>query len=181
MTVNNNHRKLSQSAAFTLLYFSLFSASFTAAANVSQAPLSLSEGVPPNMIFTMDDSTSMNSAYTPDTIDGARDTRRGKSAHFNPSYYDPHTTYVIPPSFDQNNLDKSLSTSFAKAYYDGFSPNKNSGNDWADLSTSYKVSWNYNRNKNGIGSSYTDGDNSARDSILAPNPVIDFSCSVSGL
>lgn len=178
MIINNEHRKLPRRAAFTLLYFALFSAAFSAAADVSQAPLSLSEGVPPNMIFTLDDSTSMNAAYTPDSLSGTRHNRRSKSAHFNPNYYDPDTTYAIPPAFNSDGSEKTLTTSFTKAYFDGYLPNKNNGNDWADLSSDYKVSWNYVKTKNGVGTSYSNNDNAGRDSILARNPSDDFSCSV---
>src|SRR5690554_3213360 len=117
MIINSEHRQLPRRAAFTLLYFALFSAAFSAAADVSQAPLSLSEGVPPNMIFTLDDSTSMNAAYTPDSLSGTRHNRRSKSAHFNPNYYDPDTTYAIPPAFNSDGSEKTLTTSFTKAYF----------------------------------------------------------------
>lgn len=140
MTVNNSHRKLFQSAAFTFLYFSLFSASFTAAANVSQAPLSLSEGVPPNMIFTLDDSTSMAWAYIPDSPDGGLGTRRIKSSYSNPMYYDPSVTYVIPPSFNSSGVEQQLSTSFTSAYTNGFAQ----GVDTRDLSSKYRPTSGHN-------------------------------------
>lgn len=164
--------------ASSLLCTGLFVASANLQAEVAQAPLSLSEGVPPNMIFTMDDSTSMNFAFTPDSIDNTRNSRRGKSAYFNPNYYSPDVNYRAPASFNSSGVEVALSTSFSKAYYDGFLPNKNNGADWSNLSSNYKVSWNYNKTKNGIGSSYTAGDNAARDSILAPNFAADFSCGV---
>src|SRR5690606_22436758 len=69
-------------------------------------------------------------------------------------------------------------TSFAKAYFDGYLPNKNNGNDWANLSSDYKVSWNYVKTKNGVGTSYSNNDDSGRNSILARNPLDVFSCSI---
>ncbi|WP_339647945.1 pilus assembly protein [Halopseudomonas pelagia] len=178
MSKNYGSTHFFQYLASSLLCTGLFVASANVQAEVAQAPLSLSEGVPPNMIFTMDDSTSMNYAFTPDAINNVRSSRRGKSAYFNPNYYNPDTNYRAPSSFNSSGLEVALSTSFSKAYYDGFLPNKNSGADWDNLSSSYKVSWNYNKTKNGVGSSYTAGDNAARDSILAPNFEADFSCGI---
>lgn len=153
----------------------LFSATTQAA--VSQAPLSLTEGVAPNMIFTLDDSTSMNWGYTPDAIAGARHERKGKSAYYNPNYYDPNVQYKAPTSFISG-IERPLTTSFSKAYYDGFQPNKNRGADWADLRSSYNVTWTYNRSKDGNGSSYTSDDSAARTSVWGKNPKPDFSCTI---
>ena len=170
--------------ASSLLCTGLFVASANLQAEVAQAPLSLSEGVPPNMIFTLDDSTSMNRAFVPDVggtnaqqeRDDIRHTRRSKSAHFNPVYYDPNVIYRVPPSFNSSSVEVALSTSFTKAFYDGFEPSKNNGNDWANLASDYKVSWNYNKTKNGGGTSYTASSNAAQDSVLARNPASDFAC-----
>lgn len=182
----NGSSNIPQRVVFTWLYAAFFSVSFNAAGDVAQAPLSLSEGVPPNMIFTLDDSTSMNRAFVPDVAgtnaeqerDDVRHTRRSKSAHFNPVYYNPDVTYRIPPSFNSSGVEVELSTSFNKAFYDGFLPNKNNGNDWSNLASDYRVSWNYNKTNNGRGSSYTGSSNAAQNSILAKNPDSDFSCSV---
>lgn len=176
MTQHNRLASLTKTVAAGLLGSGvLFSATTQAA--VSQAPLSLTEGVAPNMIFTLDDSTSMNRGYTPDAIVGARHERKGKSAYYNPNYYDPNVQYKIPTSF-VSGTEKPLTTSFSKAFYDGFQPNKNSGKDWADLRSNYNVTWNYNRSNDGNGSSYTGGDNAGLNSIWGKNPKSDFSCTI---
>jgi type IV pilus assembly protein PilY1 len=49
-------------------------------ADVSQTPLSLTIGVPPNMLVTLDDSGSMRWAFAPDNVNGTHATRRAKSS-----------------------------------------------------------------------------------------------------
>ncbi len=114
---------------------------------VAQAPLNLSEGVAPNMIFTLDESGSMSWAYVPDagttTYDnliGAKsitNSRRFRAANTNPMYYNPNILYEIPPAFDKKGVEYSLNTSFTDAPVNGFDPNKNQGNK--DLSIDYRV------------------------------------------
>lgn len=152
--------------------------SASAQAAVSQIPLSLAEGVAPNIIFTLDDSTSMNLGYTPNAIEGARHERKGKSAFYNLNYYNPSIQYKAPTSFSEGS-EKKLETSFTKAYFDGFQPDKNEDNDWSNLETGYNVTWTYNRSKDGNGSSYTADDDAARNSVWGKNPASDFSCEVS--
>lgn len=98
-------------------------------AATSQSPLSLTIGVPPNLILTLDDSGSMDRAYVPDSIPGGTSSRRYKSAYYNPMYYNPETNYKIPPRF---NLDGStgtaLNTSFTTAWLNGFNTGRGSIN-----------------------------------------------------
>ena len=92
------------------------------------APLSLSEvplvtggGVPANLLVTFDDSGSMAWAGIPDGLvfnSSIYNSRRFKSATFNPLYYDPHRTYHPPLKADGT----PLTTSFNSAYIDGFNP-----------------------------------------------------------
>ena len=95
--------------------------SATAQAVVSQAPLSLTEGVAPNLIVTIDESTSMDSAFVPDGL-GYTGERRFRANTFNAMAYNPAITYKIPPSFQKNGDEKFLSTSFNTAYNNGFKP-----------------------------------------------------------
>lgn len=114
---------------------------------VSQVPLSLSEGVPPNMIFTLDESGSMSWAYVPDAdtktyknligSSASVASRRFRAANTNPMYYNPNIAYDIPPAFDKNGVEYQLSTSFTDAPVNGFDPGKNRGNK--DLSSDYLV------------------------------------------
>lgn len=165
-----------------MLYFSGTLSASAAALNVSQKPLILTETVAPNLIFTLDDSTSMNRAFVPDVAGtntqqdrtDIRDTRRGKSAHFNSMYYDPKTIYLAPKSFNGSGEEFSLSSSFNKAFMDGFNPDKNSKNDFLDLRSNYRPVWNYNRSSNGHGD-YIDASNAGLNSMLARHPSKDFS------
>src|SRR5690554_3294587 len=75
---------------------------------IAQVPPSVAEGVPPNMLFTLDDSGSMRFAFAPDNISDKQDTRRAKSSHFNPIYYNPDIKYEIPPFFDSSGKEIKL-------------------------------------------------------------------------
>ncbi|WP_239482269.1 pilus assembly protein [Zestomonas insulae] len=109
--------------------------------NISQSPLILSESVAPNLILTLDDSGSMENAYAPDSINGQSATRRAKSAHFNPLYYDPTATYQVPLKIDSNGSKATTqySTSFTVAYHNGTT----TANGSLDLSTAYRPTWTY--------------------------------------
>lgn len=149
---------------------------------VSQTPLSLKVGVPPNLILTLDDSTSMNRAFVPDVSgdnnaqdrNDVRVSRRGKSAVFNPMYYDPKIIYQAPTSFNNAGNEVLLDSTFNKAFMDGFTPSKNNGADWLDLRSAYRPGWSYNRSSNGQGN-YANNSNAGLNSILATHPASDFS------
>ncbi|MDT4812889.1 Type IV pilus biogenesis factor PilY1 [compost metagenome] len=166
--------KLYLSAGKTALsafgFTTLMSISLSSQGAVSQVPLSLTEGVPPNMIFTLDDSGSMRWAFVPDNKSGTSATRRAKANAFNPMYFNPDVTYRAPKTFDTSGTETQLSTTFNSAYYNGF--NTARGN--LNLTSAYKVSWTYDPNTNGIGSSYGFDSTNER---LARNPAADFSCS----
>ncbi|TRO19769.1 pilus assembly protein PilY [Ectopseudomonas mendocina] len=142
----------------------------------------LNETVAPNLIFTLDDSTSMNRAFVPDVAgtnnqqdrNDIRPTRRAKSATFNPMYYNPKTIYRIPNTLTKSGQESTLDTQFDKAFMDGFNPEKNNGNDWVNLSNSYRPAWTYNKSSNGQGN-YDTNSNAALNSILAQHPTSDFS------
>lgn len=130
---------------------------------ISQVPLNLSEGVPPNIIVTIDDSTSMDRAYVPDGL-GATGNRRFRANSFNAMYYNPAVTYRTPPSFERNGSEKVLSTSFDKAYLNGFRPSKY---EYSDLNNNYYV--------------VTDVEIRSSTSRSLPsiyNPVYDFRCAI---
>lgn len=138
---------LSASTLSLLLYAA---GSHAAALDVSQSPLMLVDSVAPNLLFTLDDSGSMEFAYAPDGLsdknfkvngvtvcpnndNGCRDTRRAKSADFNPIYYNPDVTYVIPKKADGS----SYTTSFDSAPWNGFK-----GGSTVNLSSNYLPVWN---------------------------------------
>jgi len=108
-------------------------------ADVSQSPLSLTIGVPPNLLLTLDESGSMSWGYVPDSIEssvisGSYITRLYAASAFNPMYYNPNTKYVIPPFFDENGNEVKLSTEFTSAPINGFRP----GDGTLNLSDYYR-------------------------------------------
>lgn len=132
-----------RSLAFCCASSSLLLAALDVQAAISQSPLSLTVGVPPNLILTLDDSGSMDRAYIPDDISGGTSTRRYKSAYYNPMYYNPATTYQIPPRFNLDGTQAAdLSTSFTAAWLNGFKTSKGSVN----LSNSYRPASGYDTN-----------------------------------
>lgn len=140
--VNSSLRTLSSA----LLGIAILSAA-NAQAAVSQIPISLTVGVAPNLIFTLDNSGSMRWAFVPDSAGrensgsgNLRNTRRGKSHHTNPMYYNPDIAYILPVKVDTNGNTTQYSTSFTVAHQNGFYPERN---DTVNLSSNYRVSWNY--------------------------------------
>ena len=166
-----NHTKLiphAKTLSYALLGITLLHGANSYAA-VSQSPLSLTVGVPPNLIFTLDDSGSMREAFTPESIDGDRDTRKTRSSTYNSMYYDPTVTYKIPKRFDANGVESgAYTTSFQGAYYNGF---RRQGT--TDLSSSYAASWWYNPLAN-HSSTFTANDADYNYRQFANNPTDDF-------
>lgn len=93
-----------------------------ASVDLSNVPLFLSSSVPPNVVVTLDTSTSMYAAHTPDSPDGGTGTKRYKSAYFNPMYYNPALQYLAPLKFDGS----ATTTSFTAANINGFDPTRGS-------------------------------------------------------
>lgn len=123
---------------------------------IAQVPPSVAEGVPPNMIFTLDESGSMSWAFVPDMDDGTSsvyynkigggssyNTRRMRAANANPMAYNPHVIYEIPPTFAQNGSEIELKTSFTNAPLNGFwlsaDWSNTKGNILRDLSNNYRL------------------------------------------
>lgn len=135
--------------SYALLGATLLSAA-DAYATVSQSPLSLTVGVPPNLILTLDDSGSMSWGYVPDSVEGSvisgsSITRLYAASTFNPMYYNPSTKYTVPPFFDVNGNEVQLSTSFTNAPINGFRPNDGT----LDLSDYYRPTGKEYRMPNG--------------------------------
>ena len=147
----NIYKGASKTVCSALLCAGVLSASFTVqAADIqypSQKPLSLTEGVPPNLLVTLDDSGSMAWSYAPDAISGNSANRAGRSNTFNPMYYSPDVTYRTPKkiSFSGGQVvvkDYVYGTdySFTSAPVVGFSPTGTKTN----LETQYRVMWSNN-------------------------------------
>lgn len=162
-------RPLLSSVGFFIYFSSTLTAS-GASLNISQQPLMLVDSVAPNLIFSIDDSGSMKRSHVPDSIaaDSTMRTKRAKSADFNPIYYNPNTTYLIPKGISVDGTDQIYSTSFTKARHMGFKSSLGEIN----LSNSYRVTW-YCTEDSAGNCNYDDfGFGSIRE--LAENPQEDF-------
>ncbi|MER0044536.1 PilC/PilY family type IV pilus protein [Pseudomonas sp. MGal98] len=150
-------------------------------AAVSQSPLSLTVGVPPNMLLTLDDSGSMRWGFAPDGLSDESATRRAKSSAYNPIYYNPNATYAAPVVFDTSGNEQQLATTFTQAWHNGFRTSVGSAN----LSgAGYRVAWDVPITTVPGSASYNYGDvsNYAQPtgtvSRLADNPSADFSATI---
>ncbi|MHA6478312.1 pilus assembly protein [Stutzerimonas sp. KH-1] len=160
------HVKTLSYAAFGLVLLSAADAH----AAVSQSPLSLTVGVPPNMALTLDDSGSMRWAFAPDNVNGIHATRRAKSSDFNPLYFNPSISYDAPIVFDTNGTEQPLSTSYSAALLNGYKSTLGS----IDLRSDYKFTWSYDL-LSSQANTYGYSNTSNR---LGENPAGDFSASV---
>ncbi|MTZ14237.1 pilus assembly protein PilY [Pseudomonas sp. JL972] len=125
--------------ASAIIGITLISAATSAQAAISQSPLSLTVGVSPNIIFTLDESGSMSWGYVPDSIESnvinsGTITRLYAASEYNSMYYNPNITYIAPPSFDEDGNEIKLTTSFSSAPINGFRPNAGT----LDLSNDYR-------------------------------------------
>jgi len=147
--------RLGKATTSGLLCSGVLLAAMNAQANqqIAQVPLSLSEGVPPNMILTLDESGSMSWSFVPDASStttsvysnkiGGYNTRRMRAANTNPMAYNPHVIYDIPPTFAQDGSEIELTTSFTNAPLNGFwlsaDWSNTKGNILRDLSNNYRL------------------------------------------
>lgn len=168
MNIKNKYTNLGKSILSGVLCAGVLTASMGSQANtqqeVSQVPLNLSEGVPPNIIVTIDDSTSMDRAYVPDGL-GATGNRRFRANSFNAMYYNPAVTYKLPPSFKKDGSEKILSTSFSNAYLNGFRPDSDES---SNLNANYYVATDVIIRSSGT----------TRDRPSIYNPEYDFRCGI---
>jgi type IV pilus assembly protein PilY1 len=112
--------------------------------DISNAPISsaASTTVPPNVLFILDASGSMNSEFMPDEM-GSYDGKASYASHrCNTIYYNPATTYLVPKRADGTDFPVP---SFTGADNDGFLSSGNTGSpsnlnagSTTNLSTSYK-------------------------------------------
>lgn len=97
------------------------------------APITVQGVGDPNILFTLDTSTSMESTYVPDAISGAMSAARGYAPNFNALAYNPRTVYEAP--YDPSLMNGTrISTTFNSALIDGFNPVGGTIN----LSTTYR-------------------------------------------
>lgn len=155
----------------TLAGTAIFSAPLSLQAAVSQQPLSLTEGVAPNLLVTLDDSGSMAWSYTPDAISGQSARRAARSPSYNASYYNPENTYQIPKKVRMEGgqivVEDWPTPSFTAAVRDGFA----TGDTPVDLSRHFRPTWNNNNFLTTCPSGITcDSDGRARAHYFRYNP-----------
>lgn len=147
-------------------------------AAVSQSPVSLTIGVPPNMLLTLDDSGSMRFAFAPDSISGTSATRRAKSSAYNPLYYNPRAIYKAPTVFTTAGVEQQLTTTFAQAWHNGFNTSVGS----IDLSgANYRPTWDVPITSAPSSYNYSNSTNYTGTGVvfrLGSNPSADFETSV---
>jgi len=143
--LNNQLTKLSQTFLSGLLTAGILISASTAQAAVSQVPLNLVEGVSPNVILTLDESGSMSWGYVPDSdaqaykdLIGSTSNKRYHAHNTNPMAYNPHIVYEIPPAFEVDGSNKTLTTSFGNAPANGFGAQHSTYNPRINLATEYR-------------------------------------------
>lgn len=160
MNVLKRLQRVAATLGYTLLSGSIFIAAAHAdqqmnPGSISQIPLSLTDGVPPNMILSLDESGSMSWAFVPDAAHQVAKnkfgngtsvdytSRRIRAVNANPMAYDPGTIYYIPPAFNLDGSELKLTTSFTAAPLNGFwVPSERSGQTGRgkqDLRTNYRL------------------------------------------
>lgn len=135
-------RRLMQHVAICL-GFAVGNSAF--AVTISDNPLFIPTALSPNIILTLDDSGSMGWGYVPDSIGDSsskRNTRRFKSATYNPMYYNPASSY--DPGINADGTARSTSFTAAKrnGFYDYGSSNT------VDLSSAYRPVYDYEPSSN---------------------------------
>jgi len=112
------------------------SSALAALTDIANAPISSSATtvIPPNILFILDGSGSMDSDYMPDFASSYKGDTGGKSHLCNTIYYNPAVSYVVPKNSDGSNFPQS---NFFNARHDGFPSNDPSGSD--DLSKDFEA------------------------------------------
>lgn len=108
--------------------------------DISQVPPTLGQTLAPNILYIHDDSSSMRSAYMPDS-NSAHNTKRYTSHSWNGVYFNPNIKY--PPPLDHKGQSLGNS-SFTNAWENGYQSNRNSHR--RNLSTKYQVARSINGN-----------------------------------
>lgn len=107
---------------------------FAASTDISDSPLSATNRAKPNIMFTLDNSGSMDRTYIPEdvnTISAYCEKRSFRSSSFNRIYYNPSYTYQTPVDANGNALSVPA---WPNAYTDGYTSTTT-----RNVSTSFKV------------------------------------------
>jgi type IV pilus assembly protein PilY1 len=114
-------------ASATLAAFIATPLQAIAQTDIANSPISSASTttVPPNVMFILDASGSMNSEFSPDEM-GNYDDKASYASHLcNQIYYNPAITYLLPKRADGTEFAAST---FAAARNDGFLTSGNTGN-----------------------------------------------------
>ena len=160
------------------LWTMMFTQSATAF-TISNSPPFLPTPLPPNIVFTFDDSGSMRWAYAPDEMCDENATRRVKSSDYNPLYYNPNVNYDPPLNYNAGTGTYSAyTTSFTSAYINGLAPGLGTA---VNLSNNYRPTWSKdpsstltNEGVTGGGATLCNNTTNKLRNNFAPNPSADY-------
>lgn len=117
---------------------------------LTDSPPMVTVGVPPNLMFILDDSGSMDWSYIPDSLHSSspsqRTTKRVKSGTYNVQYYSPDVEYVLPVDHEGNPLPApSFTNAWTDGYraYRGFTSGRGNLPFRVNLSSSFRPTWRY--------------------------------------
>lgn len=118
-------------------------ASFMAQAaltDIADNPLASSSStqVKPNILFTLDDSGSMDWEYMPDGLSGHTDKVGFRNAQCNLVYYNPNTDYIIPKTSVAGDINAATPSTFTSAYIEGFTAFDGTSASKINLSSNFK-------------------------------------------
>ncbi len=118
-------------------------ASFMAQAaltDLADNPLASSSStqVKPNILFTLDDSGSMDWEYMPDGLSGHTDKVGFRNAQCNLVYYNPNTDYIIPKTSVAGDINAATPSTFTSAYIEGFTAFDGTSASKTNLSSSFR-------------------------------------------
>lgn len=116
-----------------------------AAYDIAQQPLYLGGVIEPNLMYLHDDSGSMSWGYLPDSVSGARLTRRGHSSAFNRQYYDPEVRYLPPLDHEGNSLGNA---NFQAAWVNGYAVDRDQQR--TDLRSAFRHSWTWGQGSSDV-------------------------------
>jgi type IV pilus assembly protein PilY1 len=124
--------KTARNMALTMLLCAAPLSVLAALTDIASVPLASSSTtvVKPNILFTLDDSGSMEWGFMPDNVESRYNTTGYKNHLCNTIYYNPAITYVPPKNADGTDF---ANASFTAARYNGF----DSGSSTRNLSTSF--------------------------------------------
>jgi len=130
---------LSFLAAVTALVASFMA--HAALTDIADNPLASASStqVKPNILFTFDDSGSMNWEFMPDGLSSHTNKVGFRNAQCNLVYYNPNTTYIVPKTSTGDDVNSATPISFTAAYYDGFHSYDPSSSATTNLSTSFRA------------------------------------------